>query len=157
MTLYTTKEMILSVNAINTEALTVDGEAFASVAQYFETQITYPPSFQRNVTYPGGIKHLLRLLTEADVPEHNLALVKIKINEHGQVLKTQVARSVDLGTDVRVLKAIELHQSRLIPAMKDGKPYPTVIYLPVSGGERWEKTLQEMPAAYFLNVNNFTD
>ena len=155
MELRTKKEIILSVNAINTEALIFDKSAFTSVNQYFETQITYPATFQRNVSYPGGIKRLLRLLTEADVPEHNLVLVKIKINEHGQVLKADIVRSVDPNTDERVLKAIELHQSRLVPAMKNGKPYPTVIYLPVSGGERWEKTLQEMPTEWFLDVNNF--
>jgi len=155
MTVYTSKEMILSINAVSTEALILDKEAFTSVSQYFETQITYPAAFQRNVSYPGGIKRLLRLLTEADVPENNLALVKIKINEHGQVLKSAIVRSVDPDTDARVLKSVERHQSRLFPAMKDGKPYPTVFYLPVSGGERWEKTLRDMPAEYFLNVNNF--
>jgi len=155
MALNTTKEMILSVNVINTEALIVDKESFTSLSQYFESQINYPSSFQRNVSYPRGIKNLLRLLMEADVPENNLALIKIKINEHGQVLRTDIVRSVDQDTDERVLKAIERHQSRFIPAMKDGKPYPTVIYLPVSGGERWEKTLQEMPTEWFLDVNNF--
>ena len=153
--LNTTKEMILSVNEINTVLLIFDKGAFTSVSQYFETQITYPASFQRNVTYPGGIKSLLRLLMDADVPENYLALVKIKIDEHGQVLKISIARSVDPATDERVLKSIERHQSRFLPAMKDGKPYPTVFYLPVSGGERWEKTLLDMPSEYFLNVNNF--
>jgi len=149
------KEIILSINSINTDALTVDKESFASVSQYFEKQIIYPSSFQRNVSYPGGLKHLLRLLMEADVQEHNLALIKVKIDQHGQVIKTTMVRSVDPDTDERVLKAFELHQSRLVPAVKDGKPYPTTIYLPVSGGERWHKTLQEMPAEWFLNVNNF--
>jgi hypothetical protein len=149
------KEIILSVEEINTEALMFDKEAFTSVNEFFEKEITYPSTFQRNVSYPGGIKRLLRLLTEADVPEHNLVLVRIKINEHGQVLKTDIVRSVDENTDERVLKSIELHQPRLVPAIKNGKPYPTVIYLPVSGGERWEKTLQEMPTEWFLNVNNF--
>lgn len=149
------KELILSLNAINTESLVFDKEAFASLSQYFETQITYPPSFQRNVTYPGGIKQLLRLLTDANVPENYLSLVKIKIDEHGQVLKTWIVRSVDPDTDMRVLKSVEQHQSRLLPAIKDGKPFPVIFYLPVSGGERWEQTLKEMPATYFLDVNNF--
>ena len=155
MTLYTTKEMILSINAINTESLIFDKEAFTSLSQYFETQIAYPASFQRNVTYPGGIKPLLRLLMDADVPENYLSLIKVKINEHGQVLKTLIVRSVDPETDERVLKSVERHQSRLLPAMKDGKPYPAIFYLPVSGGENWEKILRDMPSEYFLNVNNF--
>jgi len=147
--------MILSINAINTESLVIDKSAFSSLSQYFETQIAYPATFQRNVTYPGGIKHLLRLLMDANVPENYLSLVKIKIDEHGQVLKTWIVRSVDPDTDARVLRSVEQHQSKLFPAIKDGKPYPTIFYLPVSGGERWEKTLRDMPAEFFLNVNNF--
>jgi hypothetical protein len=92
---------------------------------------------------------------DADVPENYLSLIKVKINEHGQVLKTLIVRSVDPETDERVLKSVERHQSRLLPAMKDGKPYPTIFYLPVSGGENWEKILRDMPSEYFLNVNNF--
>ncbi|HEV8514212.1 MAG TPA: energy transducer TonB [Cyclobacteriaceae bacterium] len=153
--LNTSKEMILSINSITTDALLFDKTSFTTLNQYFEAQITYPVSFQRNVTYPGGIKRLLRLLMEADVPENYLALVKIKVDEHGQVLKSNIVRSVDPSTDERVLKAMERYQSRFVPAIQDGKPYPTTIYLPVSGGERWEKTLNEMPASYFLNVNNF--
>lgn len=155
MILQTKKEIVLSVNAIQTDALAFDKTLFTSVSQYFETQIAYPLSFERNVSYPGGIKHLLRLLTQAEVPEMNLVVVRVKINEHGQVLKTAIVRSVDPVTDERVLKAIELHQSRFVPAMKDGKPYPTVIYLPVSGGGRWERMLKEMPTEWFLDANNF--
>ena len=151
----TRKEIVLSINAINTEALAFDKALFSNINQYFETQISYPPSFQRNVSYPGGLKHLLRLLTAAEVPETSLVLVKMKINEHGQILKMGIVRSADPDTDERVLKAIEVHQSRLIPAMQDGKPYPTTIYLPVSAGERWERMLKDLPAEWFLNVNNF--
>jgi len=151
----TKKEIILSVNSIYTESLAFDKESYSSVNQYFERQITFPNTFQRNVSYPGGLKRLLRLLMEAGVPERNLVLVKVKIDEHGQVMKTGIVRSVDLSTDDRVLKVFELHQARLVPAIKDGKPYSTTIYLPVSGGERWEKMLQEMPTEWFLDMNNF--
>jgi antitoxin component YwqK of YwqJK toxin-antitoxin module len=151
----TKKEILLSISSINTQSLALDKEAFTTINQFFETQINYPVSFQRDVSYPGGIKHLLRLLTEADVPEHNLVLIKVKIDEHGQALKSIIVRSVDGQTDGRVLNALGVHQSRFVPAIKDGKPYPTTIYLPVSGGEQWEKMLKEMPAEWFLDVNNF--
>jgi len=157
MQLHSKKEIILSVSSIYAEALIVDKDAFATVNQYFETQVTHPASFQRNVTYAGGLKHLLRLLTQAEVPDRNLALIKIKINEHAQVLKSIIVRSVDPDTDERVLKVLEQHASRFMSAMKDGKPYATTIYLPVSGGEQWEKMLNEMPAEWFLDVNNFTN
>ena len=148
-------EIILSINSINTDALIFDKNAFSTLNQYFETQITYPSSFQRNITYPGGIKHLLRLLTRAGVPEKNLVLVKLKIDEHGQVVKINVARTVDLLTDARVVRELEQHQFRFCPAMKNGKPIASTIYLPVSGGEAWEKMLDEMPTQFFLDENNF--
>lgn len=149
------KEVILSMNGINTETFAVDQTAFTGISQYFETQVAYPPQFERNVTYPGGIKHLLRLLAVAEVPDHNLAMVKIKINEHGQVQKTLIVRSVDPYTDERVLKALEPHLGRFLPAIRNGKTYPTTIYLPLGGGDQWHKLLEEMPGDWFLDVNNF--
>ena len=150
------KEIVLSINSISTDALAVDKEAFSSTSQYFETQVAYPPSFERNVSYPGGFKHLLRLLTqEVEVADRNLALVRIKVNEHGQVLKSVIVRSVDPYTDERLIKALEFHTPRFIPAAREGKTYATTIYLPVSGGEAWEKLLNEMPTEWFLDVNNF--
>ncbi len=157
MLLHSKKEIILSVSSINTEALVVDKESFATVNQYFETKVTYPSSFQRSVTYPGGLKRLLRLLIQADVADKNVVLVKVRVNEHGQVLKSIIVRSVDEYTDERVLKSLSNHEARFLPAMKQGKPYPLTIYLPVSGGEEWERLLNEMPTAWFLDVNNFTN
>src|SRR5579859_115 len=148
------KEIVLSVTAINTETLALDKESFSTVSQYFETQVACPPSFERNVSYPGGIKHLIRLLTQqTEIPIHNLVLVKMKVNEHGQVSKSVIVRSVDPYTDERVLKALEIHLPRFLPAMKNGLAYATTIYLPVSGGDEWEKLLNEMPADWFLDVN----
>jgi hypothetical protein len=151
------KEIILSVNSIITEALVLDKESFSTVNQYFEAQAKYPGSFQRNVSYPGGLKHLLRLLTRADVPDRYLVLVKLKISEHGQVDKISIARSVDANTDARVVRELEQHQFRFCPAMKNGKPIASTIYLPVSGGENWERQLKELPTEYFFDVNNFMD
>jgi antitoxin component YwqK of YwqJK toxin-antitoxin module len=153
--LHEKNEIILSVGAISAEAMAFDKEAFATANQYFETQINYPASFQRNASYPGGLKHLLRLLTRAGVPEKYLVLVKMKVDEHGQLSKISVERSVDANTDARVLRELDQHQFRFCPAMKNGKPIPSTIYLPVSGGERWEKMLKEMPTEWFLDVSNF--
>ncbi len=156
MTLLSKKETVLSVVSILTEGLSFDKESFTSASQYFETHAPYPASFQRNVSYPGGINHVLQLLSQqADVPDRNLVLVKVKLNEHGQVLKTGIVRSVDSNTDDRVEEAIKLHAARFFPAVKDGKPYATTIYLPVSRGEEWQKMLQEMPTEWFLDVSNF--
>lgn len=153
--LQTKKEITLSANAIITEALDFDQSTFSTLNQYFEAQINYPSSFQRNVTYPGGLKHLLRLLTNAGVPDKYLVLVKLKIDEHGQVGKASIVRSVDSNTDARVVRELSQHLLRFCPAMKNGKAIASTIYLPVSGGEEWEKALNDMPTQYFLDENNF--
>lgn len=150
----TRKEVVLSAKDIYTEALAFDKSSFSTLNQYFETQVSYPGAFQREPGYPGGFKHLLRLLTNAGVPEKYLVVLKLKINEHGQVEKISVVRSVDFATDNRVIKELDQHQFRFCPAMRNGKPIPSTLYLPVSGGEAWEKMLDELPTQYFLDENN---
>ncbi len=152
------KEIFLSVYSLFTEALVIDKEAYTNVNQFFESQVAYPTSFQRNISYPGGLKRLLWLLAqEVGVPDRNLALVKLKLNEHGQILKSNIVRSVDENTDDRVLEAIKQHEARFLPAMKEGKPIATTIYLPIASGEEWMKTLRDMPTEWFLDARNFSD
>jgi hypothetical protein len=152
------KEIFLSVYSLYTEALAFDKDVYTTVNQFFESQVTYPSSFQRNISYPGGLKRLLWLLSqETEVRDRNLALVKLKINERGQILKSSIIRSVDDNTDDRVLEAIKQHESRFLPAIKDGLPIATSVYLPVASGEEWMKTLREMPAEWFLDSRNFQD
>ncbi len=152
------KEIFLSVYSLYTEALAYDKTVFTSVNQFFESQVGYPSSFQRTIAYPGSLKRLLWLLAqETDVPNRNLALIKLKIDEHGQILKLNIVRSVDENTDDRVLNAIYQHDPRFLPAMRDGKPIATTIYLPVASGEEWMKTLHEMPIEWFLDFRNFVD
>ncbi|MBS1505309.1 MAG: hypothetical protein JSS79_01575 [Bacteroidetes bacterium] len=150
------KEIILSVNAILTESLAFDKTAFTNTNQFFESQVAYPADFNRTVTYPGGIRRLLFLLSEqTGVPENNLLMIKLKIDEHGQILKTNVIVSVDEDTDNRGLEVLKLHEPRLAPAFSNGKPIASTIYLPVSGGEKWLKMLQEAPTEWLLDPNNF--
>jgi hypothetical protein len=102
------------------------------------------------------MKRLLMLMAQmVNIRERYLDVIKIKIDEHGVPIKTTIARSIDENTDDQVIRAFNLHEKRLLPAIKDGKPTATIIYLPVSGGERWEKMLEEMPAEWFLDYNNF--
>lgn len=150
------KEVILSINSILTESLAFDKTVFSGVNQFFENQITYSSAFKRNATYPAGIKRVLLLLSqEIGVPEKNLLMIKIKINEHGQVLKPDIILSVDPTTDDRALKALKIHEARFLPAMVNGKPIATTIYLPIASGEDWLKLFDEMPVEWFLDPNNF--
>ncbi len=152
------KEIFLSLSSLYTEALVYDKESYAKVNQYFESQVAYPALFQRNFSYPGGLKRLLWLLAqETGVPDRNLVLVKLKLDEHGQILKSNLVMSVDEATDNLVLEALQQHEPRFLPAIKGGKPIVTTIYLPVASGEEWLKTLRDMPTEWFLDVRNFSD
>ncbi|MBS1949611.1 MAG: hypothetical protein JST37_01270 [Bacteroidetes bacterium] len=150
------KEIILSFRTFMAELLSFDKESFTNLNQYMETQVHYPPAFQRQFTYSGGLRKLLLLLAQqAQVADKNLVLVRLKIDEHGSVLKKSVMRSVDDETDARVLKAIEIHSPYFFPPMKDGKAYSSVIYLPVAGGDEWMDMINHTPPSWFLDVNNF--
>lgn len=150
------KEIILSVNALLTESLAFDKTIFTSTNQFFESLVTYPADFNRTVTYPGGIRRLLFLLSEqTGVPENNLLMLKLKIDEHGQIVKTTVIVSVDEDTDNRGFEMLKLHEHRLAPAFANGKAVASTIYLPVSGGEKWLKMLLEAPTEWLLNPDNF--
>jgi hypothetical protein len=149
------KEIILSVNALLTESLSFDKTAFKNTNQYFESLVSYEPSFGRSVSYPGGMKRLLLLLSqEVGVAEQNLSMIRLKIDEHGQVIKAVVYISIDEATDNRVLKALEIHELRFLPAMANGKPLAATIYLPISGGDKWVKLLDEMPTEWIMNPDN---
>lgn len=150
------KEIILSVRTFLAELLSFDRSSFGGLNQCIESQVQYPADFQRPVTYAGGLKKLLLLLgQQATIPDKNLVLVKLKINEHGMILKSTIVRSVNDETDVRVLNAIENHRPYFLPAIKGGKPYATTVYLPVAGGDEWTDMISHMPTEWFLDPNNF--
>ncbi|MBS1488028.1 MAG: hypothetical protein JST43_10625 [Bacteroidetes bacterium] len=150
------KEIILSVRLLFTELQAIDWNSYSSLNQYIESQVQYPPDFQRPISYSGGIKRLLLLLAQqVSVPDKNLVLVRLKIDEHGIILKSSVARSVDDDTDGRALKAIENHRPYFLPPIKGGKPYATTVYIPIGGGDEWVEAIHNMPVEWFLDVNNF--
>ncbi|GHM99757.1 hypothetical protein WSM22_12470 [Cytophagales bacterium WSM2-2] len=152
------KPVYLSLIPLNTEALICDKDSFTNLTQYFEKYITYPADFQRNITYPGGIKRLLTLITQMIyIQDRYLCVIGFRFDEHGQVTKTSIERSIDRATDDRVLEAFQLHAKRLLPAIMNGKPFPTVNFLPVSGGKEWLKLLEEKPSSWFLDYSNFSN
>ncbi|HCW06095.1 MAG TPA: hypothetical protein DGG95_01875 [Cytophagales bacterium] len=150
------KTIYLSINALNTEALMYDATVFTSLNQYFEQYVNYHPAFKRNVTYPGGWKKLLTLLAQAAVvPENTIELLRIKIDEHGQITKFDVAVSISPIYDELCQNIFDLHKERLFPAINNGKPTSMTVYIPIAGGEAWMNTLQEMPTAWFFDYSNF--
>jgi hypothetical protein len=150
------KAIYLSLISLNTEILSFDKAAFSNLNQYFEKYVTYPNSFQRNIAYPKGLKQLLTLLANTlMLPEKNLELLKLRIDEHGQITKSTMVRSINLTYDQLTEQVMQLHQDRFLPAMRNGRPQESVIYLPIAGGEEWMQTLQDNPIEWFLDYTNF--
>lgn len=150
------KPVYLSLNSLNTEMLVYDKASFANLNQYFEKYITYPSAFERNVTYPRGLKQLLTMLSQAmDVPERNIELLRVRIDEHGQVTKANIVRSISSVYDDLTDEIFGMHQNRLLPAIKNGKPLASVVYLPIASGDEWTRMLKEMPTEWFLDPSNF--
>ncbi len=149
------KEITISLNSLFTDSFILDRSAFKSLNEVFERTLTYPAQFQRTISYPGGIKKLLVLLAKnADIPEGNVPVVKIKVDATGKVIKYQVQNTEDPGMKDRALKAVKLFENRLLPAIKSGKPHAATIYLPVSGGQEWMDLLNRTPVEELIQVDN---
>ena len=149
------KEITISLNSLFTDSFILDRSAFKSLNEVFERTLAYPAQFQRTISYPGGIKKLLVLLAKnADIPEGNVPVVKIKVDATGKVIKYQVQNTEDPGMKDRALKAVKLFENRLLPAIKSGKPHAATIYLPVSGGQEWMDLLNRTPLEELIQVDN---
>lgn len=150
------KAIYLSLNSLNTEAMMYDDETFSYLNQFFELYTNYPPDFNRHVAYPGGWKKFLSLLAQATMaPERTIEVLEVKINEHGQPVRFEIARSIDGTYDDLCEKIFDLHKNRFLPAINKGKPVNYVIYIPIAGGQEWITTLEEMPTQWFYEPSNF--
>lgn len=138
------KEIIISFNSLFTDTYALDRDTFKSLNEVFERTLIYPVAFQRNITYPGGIKKLLLLLAKnAEIPEGQVPVVRIKVDANGKVIKYNVTNVDNPGMEARALKAVKMYENRLFPAIKDGKPHTATIYLPISGGQEWTDLLNQ--------------
>lgn len=152
------KAVYLSLNSLNTESLAYDKGSFLNLNQFFRQYVTYPATFNRTVTYPGGIRFLLkRLSTEMMVPDRNIEVLEIKIDENGQVIRSRVVRSINRTYDDLADRLFQLHHKKLLPAIRNGRPEVSVIYLPIASGDRWARVLEEAPTEWLLDFSNFAD
>lgn len=150
------KEILLSLSNINTQSLAFDKTVFSSANDYFEKYVTYPAALSRQATFPMGIKRLLTILTEElSVPHQNLLIAKLKIDEHGKQIKLNLVRNVFDQADDNALKLLKGYESLFFPAIENGKPIASTLYIPVASGEEWLQLLRTMPSDYFTDISNF--
>ena len=142
-----TKDIIVSVNTLLTDNFAFDHDAFKSLNEVFEKSLSYPADYERGIAFPGGIRKLLMLLSKnAEIPEGYVAVVKLKVDEKGQVLKYNVDNVADKTMKDRALKSMKVYESLLFPAIRNGKPHASSIYLPISGGQEWTDMLTQTPS-----------
>ena len=149
------KEIIISINSLLTDNLVLDRDTFKSLNDVFEKTLTYPVTLQRNISYPGGIKKLLLLLARnAEIPEGQVAVVKIKVDASGKVVKYKVSNINNPGMEARALKAVKMYEDRLFPAIQNGKPHTSTMSLVISGGQEWTDFLNQTPQEELVQVDN---
>lgn len=152
------KVVYLSLNSLNIESLSYDKGSFANLNQYFRQYVSYPSNFSRTVTYPGGIRSLLkRLSIEVMAPERNIEVLELKLDENGEVIRLRAVRSINRTYDDLADRLFQLHRKRLLPAIRNGKPEMAVIYLPIASGDEWMRTLEDAPTEWLLDFSNFAD
>lgn len=150
------RSIYLSLISFNTEGLAYDKQSFANLNQFFREHVSYPNTLNRDVTYPGGARFLLKLLANTmAVPENNMEIIRLKVDANGKIEKTTIVRSISATYDLLTDRFIELHGSRFLPALQRGQPVPGVIFLPIASGEEWMQTLEEAPIEWLLNYTNF--
>lgn len=132
------KDVIISVNALITESMAYDQGTFSDLNAFFEQKPTYSASFNRTVTYPGGLKRLLLKLAQSEaVVAGSVCILKLKVDEHGQIPKYFIQLSADPASDEQAINAVKVHEKRFLPAIRNGQPYATFVYLPISSGQDW--------------------
>jgi antitoxin component YwqK of YwqJK toxin-antitoxin module len=150
------KDVLLSLSSINTQGLAYDKSIFTSVNEYFEKQVAFPESYSRPIAFAGGVKNLLNILSqETSVEKGYLIIAKLKLNEHGKIIKFGLERYADPFTNENIEKLIREYAPYFFPAIQKGKPVASVIYLPVASGEEWAELLRTMPTEYFTDISNF--
>lgn len=123
------------------EAFDLDTTVFQRLHQYFEL---YPikgiETVQRDIVYPGGMATFMRDITkELNYPAQDRrnkvqgqVIVSLVVDEKGQLKDVKVIKSVSPTLDAEAMRVIKLLAPKISPALLDGKPYESVMSIPVS-------------------------
>jgi len=133
-------DLVLSTASHEIEKFNFDNDVFRNLTHFFES---YPiqniDSIQRSITYPGGLKNLMSLIAlnlkfpEADRRKgtQGRVIVSLTIDEHGNIKNRKIIKSLSLTYDEEALRVIGLFESKLCPALLNGKPYESILSIPI--------------------------
>jgi antitoxin component YwqK of YwqJK toxin-antitoxin module len=149
--------VISSLAALIQESFSYDTTQYTHLNQYFERNLpAYPESFQRAITFPGGMKRFLLLVAVSLPIQLEETIVKLTVDEHGNFKKIKASLSYgDLDDDLK--RIVKAHQLKFLPAIADGKPYELTMRIPISNSQPWITYLQTTTAddlgAYLRDLN----
>lgn len=123
------------------ENFELDTTAIKQLQQFFDF---YPVNgielVQRDITYPGGMKAFMQdvgsnIRYPAQDQRANIqgqVIVSFAIDEKGQLKDLKVLKSLSPTLDAEAVRVIELLAPKLVPALLDGKPYQSIMSIPVT-------------------------
>jgi len=140
--LHEIKPVIISLSSLVTEAFSFDPSSYTHLNQFFEQYgPAYPTTFQRSITFPGGIKKLLLLLSaNYSIHTDEVKLASVTVDENGNLTKIKMGGRQDLQRELeRTIKPFKL---KFLPAVANGKAYESTVKIPISNDGQWISFLQ---------------
>ncbi|MDO6389436.1 TonB family protein [Pontibacter sp. BT731] len=123
------------------ENLELDTTSIKQLQQFFEH---YPikgiEQVQRDIAYPGGMAAFMQDVgsnirypaQDQRAKIQGQVIVSFAIDEKGQLKDLKVLKSLSPTLDAEAVRVIELVAPKLVPALLDGKPYESILSIPVS-------------------------
>jgi antitoxin component YwqK of YwqJK toxin-antitoxin module len=146
----TGKPVELSLKSQEVEQFNFDHHSFSMLNQFFEKYgPALPKSFQRSVTFPGGIKRFLLMVElSKNLPEQTTGydaamMAKLNVDRNGRLKKIRGVPFILYALE-EFTRAVKPFEQKLLPGIKDGKPYSSSILIPISDAPGWLNFLREL-------------
>lgn len=123
------------------EKFELDTTVNKRLQQFFEL---YPVKgielVQRDIAYPGGMaafmndvaKNIRYPAQDQRAGIQGQVLVSFAVDEKGQLKNIKILKSLSSTLDAEAIRVIELVAPKLVPALLDGKPYESILSIPVN-------------------------
>lgn len=123
------------------ENFELDTTAIKQLQQFFEF---YPVKgielVQRDIAYPDGMaafmqdvgKNIRYPAQDQRAKIQGQVIVSFAIDEKGQLKDIKILKPLSPTLDAEAIRVIELVAPKLVPALLDGKPYESILSIPVS-------------------------
>lgn len=140
------KVVYLSLNNLIEEVFSYDKQLYSNVNKSCGQQITYPVKFSRSATFAGGLKRLLLFIAQRIViPDNAQVVIQLSIDNEGFVTSSAIQQGVSRQLDAACLESINNVELKFFPAIKKGKPYSSLLYVPIYGGAAGLKLIEDLP------------